>query len=126
MRMYDIALASAVIDAPIKWTDNLLSQQVVPGVISARRGVTRHFSYPTLVRLAIIRQLHTNFGTSVSDAVRIADALSESHSHHYAAGQLRLTVDTAALEQALHQRLQDALESGPARKRGRPPKPGGK
>ena len=29
MRSYDIAIASLTIDAPAKWTDNLLSQHAV-------------------------------------------------------------------------------------------------
>ena len=126
MRLYDIGLASFAIDAPLKWTDNLLSQHFVPGVRSIKRGVARQFSYQTLVRLAIIRQLHTSFGVSVAEAVKIADELWESDGHFYSVGPLRLILDMQALEHTLQDRLRDAHESVPVRKRGRPPKPDAK
>ena len=44
MRSYDVAVASLAIDATSKWTDNILSQHAVLGVISARRGVARRIS----------------------------------------------------------------------------------
>ena len=123
MRSYDIAIASLTIDAPAKWTDNLLSQHGLPDVVSARRGVARRISYPALVRLALIRQLHTRLGLGVGDAIRIASALLDSgDTHVHESGQLRLTFDRLGLERALDARLAEVLESAPALRRGRPPK----
>ena len=126
MRSYYIAIASLTIDAPAKWTDNLLSQHGLPDVVSARRGVARRISYPALVRLALIRQLHTRLGLGVGDAIRIASALLDSGDIHvHESGQLRLTFDRLGLERALDARLAEVLESAPAPRRGRPPKKSG-
>ena len=122
MRFYDVAVASLAIDAPIKWTDNLLCQHRLPGVVSERRGVARRISYLGLVRLALIRQLHVQLALGVGDAVRVADRLFDSGGTGvYASGQLRLSVDRPALERALDLRLTEVLESAPAPRRGRPP-----
>ena len=123
MRSYDVAIASLTIDAPTKWTDNLLSQYRLPDVISARRGVARRISFPALMRLAIIRQLHTRLGLGVGNAIRIASELLDSErSGVYESGQIRLSFDRPGLERSLNARLAEALESAPAPRRGRPPK----
>jgi hypothetical protein len=122
MRSYSIAIASLAIDAPDKWTDNLLSQHAIPDVLSSRRGVARRIAYPALVRLALIRQLHAGLGLGVGDAVRIAsDLLDSENGGVHERGQLTLRFDRAGLERALDARLIDVLESAPAPKRGRPP-----
>ncbi len=122
MRSYDVAVASLAIDAPLKWTDNLLSQHRLPDVVSERRGVARRISYSGLVRLALIRLLHVELRLGVGDAVRVADQLLDSEGTGvYESGQLRLSVDRSALERALDLRLTEVLESAPTPRRGRPP-----
>jgi hypothetical protein len=122
VRSYTVAVASLAIDAPAKWTDNLLTQHKVPDVISARRGTPRRITHAALIRIALIRQLHVSFGASVADGVRLAAHLLESLSPHlYASGQLTLTVDLAKLERDLNDRLAAVLESAPTPTRGRPP-----
>ena len=121
MRSYDVAIASLAVDAPLKWTDNLLSQHRLPDVVSERRGVARRISYSGLVRLALIRQLHVELALGVGDAVRVADQLLDSGGTGvYESGHLRLTVDRPALERTLDLRLAEVLESAPAPRRGRP------
>ncbi|MEO8621890.1 MAG: hypothetical protein ABI625_12545, partial [bacterium] len=78
MPSYDIAIASLAIDAPPKWTDNVLSQHTIPDVVFARRGVARRIGHAALVRLALIRQLHVSLGLGVADAVRVASDLLDS------------------------------------------------
>ena len=122
MRSYNVAVASLAIDAPARWTDNLLSQHAIPDITLAKRGVSRRISYPALVRLALIRQLHAGMGLGVSDAVRIADRLFDSGGTGvHASGHLRLTFDRLELERSLDARLADVLETAPAPRRGRPP-----
>ena len=122
MRSYDVAVASLAIDAPSKWTDNLLTQHTIPHVISARRGIPRRITHPALIRIALIRQLHASLGVSVADAVRIAAHLLESEAPAvYESGQLTLLVDLRRLERELNERLARVLESAPAPRRGRPP-----
>ena len=115
MRSYDVAVASLAIDAPAKWTDNLLSQHTIPNVLSEHRGVARRITHHALVRIAIVRQLHVRLGVSVADAVRIAAQLLDSRpAGVHASGQLTLTLDLEELERALDARLAEVLESAPA------------
>lgn len=126
MRSYDVGIAALAIDAPAKWADNLLSQHTLPDVISARRGVARRISYPALVRLALIRQLHSRLGLGVGDAIRVASKLLDSEGTGvHESGQLRLTFDRPGLERTLDARLAEVLESAPAPRRGRPPRKAG-
>lgn len=123
MRRYNITAAALAIGAPRKWTDNILSQHDIPDVLSVRQGVPRRISYPALVRLTVIRQLHAELGIGVSDAIRIAARLLDSgQGAVLAVGQLRLFIDQVALRQAVDARLAMALESAPSPKRGRPPR----
>ena len=123
MRSYDVAIASLAIDAPTKWTDNLISHYRLSGIVSERRGISRRISHGGLVRLALVRQLHTGLGLGAGDAVRVAQELLESGGTGvYASGQLRLTIDLPALERALDARLAEVLESAPTPRRGRPPR----
>lgn len=123
MRSYDVAAASLAIQAPLKWTDNLLSQHLVDGVISARRGVARRISRIAILRIAIIRLLNADAGMSVTDSVRIASALLDSETSVVPlAAHISIRLDRAAIERDLDARLQDVLESAPAPRRGRPPR----
>ena len=122
MRSYTVAVASLAIGAPARWTDNLLSQHPLPDVVSHHRGVARRISYPALVRLAVIRQVHVGLGIGVGDAIRVAARLLDPDGTGvYSSGQMHLTVDRHALESALQSRLAAVLESAPMPRRGRPP-----
>ena len=123
MRFYDVAVASLAIEAPTKWTDNVLSQFKVPEVISSHRGVARRIPYSAVVRLAIIRALSRDVGLTVAGAVQLADRLLQpDHQTGVSLGSLRIACDLAALERELGARLADALESAPRPRRGRPQK----
>jgi hypothetical protein len=123
VRSYNVTVTSLAVDAPVKWTDNLLSQHTIPNVLSAHRGVARRITHQALVRIAIVRQLHVRLGVSVADAVRIAEQLLFDFRPIgvHTSGQLTLTLDLAELERQLDIRLADALESAPSIRRGRPP-----
>jgi hypothetical protein len=122
VRVYDIAVASLAIDAPSKWTDNVLSQHDVPGVSSARRGVTRRIPYHALLHLALTHDLHVSLGMSVRDALELArQLLSADVTSEARRGPVRITLDRTLLERVLERRLREALESAPAPRRGRPP-----
>jgi hypothetical protein len=123
MRSYDVGIASLVVHAPRKWIDNLLSQHVVPEILQERRGVARKIPYGALVRLALVRELHSTLGTSVREALVLADSLLDpSGGGVHVRGHLRVTFDRSTLEQALDERLREALESAPVLRRGRPPR----
>ena len=126
MRSYDIAVTSLVIEAPVKWTDNLLSQHQIPDVVSARRGVARRIPHSTLVYLAVVRRLHHILGLGARDAVRCTTLLlaggGTCDAGVHEAGPITLSIDLADIERQVDRRLQEVLESAPAPRRGRPPK----
>lgn len=121
MRSYDVTVASLAIDAPLKWTDNVLSQHEVPGVATARRGVTRRIPHATLLHLALTRELHAILGLSVRDALPLArQLLSAGGELGIQRGAVRILVDRTLLDRSVERRLRDALESAPTPKRGPP------
>ena len=122
MRSYTVAIASLAIDAPVRWTDNILSQYDIPEVVSVRRGVARKLTHSAVIRLAIVRQLHTELGIGVGDAIRLTAALLDSNpAGMLASAHLTLSVNRLLVEHSVNSRLADALESSPNRRRGRPP-----
>jgi hypothetical protein len=121
MRSYDVAIASLAIGASNKWTDNILAQYSIPDVQTAARGVTRRIFHPALVRLAVIRELHTRLGMSVADAVRVAADMLDADAGVHQTGHLRVMLDYEGLIRALDARLAEALETAPTPRRGRPP-----
>jgi hypothetical protein len=122
MRFYSVAVAALAIDAPLKWTDNLLAHHAIAEVAHRRRGVARGISWHALVRLAVIRELHVRLGCAVRDAVALSGhLLDHAHGSSLPAGVLAISLDRNSLERDLHSRLRDALESAPRPRRGRPP-----
>jgi hypothetical protein len=122
VRFYSVAVAALAIDAPHKWTDNLLSQHDVAEVAHRRRGVARGITWQALVRIAVIRELHVRLGCAVREAVALTGHLFDSPDEgSLQAGALAIVLDRDALERDLHARLKDALESAPRPRRGRPP-----
>jgi hypothetical protein len=125
VRFYDIAVASLAIDAPLKWTDNVLSQHDVAGVTQARRGIARRIPHATLLHLALTRELHAALGLGVRDALQLAhQLLSPAGAAGVQRGSIRLMLDRPLLERAVERRLRDALESAPSPRRGRPARRG--
>jgi hypothetical protein len=123
MRNYDVAVASLAIDAPVRWTDNVITQHHLEGVVAARRGVTRKISHAAVLLLAVARELHAEAGLSVRDALdRAAQLLATTSASVPMSGHLRVTLDRSGLEERLALRLRDALESAPTPRRGRPPR----
>ena len=119
MRVYDVAVASLAIDAPQKWTDNVLSQHDVPGIDVARRGVARRIPHATLLHLALTRELHAILGLSVRDALPLAQRLlSAEGNQEVRRGSVRLVLDRDHLDRTVERRLRDALESAPMPRRG--------
>jgi hypothetical protein len=119
MRVYDVAVAALAIDAPLKWTDNVLSQHEVAGVASARRGIARRIPHATLLHLALTRELHATMGLSVRDALPLArQLLSADGDLGVQRGATRVVLDRALLERAVDRRLREALESAPTPRRG--------
>ena len=125
MRLYSVALTALAIDAPQKWTDNLIAHHDLPDVRSQKRGIARGVSWQGLVRIALIRDLHVALGCGVREAVALSDVLLRAPSGRAAIGRWStLGFERDTLEQDLQRRLADALESAPRPRRGRPPRRG--
>ena len=121
MRLYSVTVASLAVDAPSKWTDNLIVHHDIPDVRSRTRGVARGVSWAGLVRIALVRELHVALGCGVREAVALSDALLQSPAGNLKVGRWSaIAVDRHALEQDLQRRLAEALESAPRPRRGRP------
>jgi hypothetical protein len=121
-RLYSLAVASLAIRAPVKWTDNLLSQHPIPEVHRVTRGVARGITWSALVRLALVRALHMGLGCAVHRAVALSsDLLASPSGSAWREGGITLDFDRPAFERALQSRLAEALEMAPRPRRGRPP-----
>jgi len=121
LRLYSVAVASLAVDAPTKWTDNLIAHHDIPEVRSRTRGVARGVSWAGLLRIALIRELHVALGCGVREAVALSDVLLQSPTGNLRAGRWStLAVDRLALEQDLQRRVAEVLESAPRPRRGRP------
>lgn len=122
MRLYSVALASLAVNAPLRWTDNLLTLHDIEDVRSETRGVARKIGYSALLRLAVIRDLHSRLGLGVGDAVALSARLLEPDAGaQIDLGCFRLSLDLPSLQQSLQDRLRDVIESAPQPRRGRPP-----
>ena len=121
MPLYSVGIASLVIKAPTKWTDNVLTHHHLPEIASTNRGADRGIPHSGLVRLAIIRLLHQDLGLGVRDAVRISlEMYNGDGLCMYRRGPISLAIDGLAVERSVETRLAEVLESAPVRRRGRP------
>ena len=120
VRLYNVAVTSLAVEAPVKWTDNLIAHHDIPEVRSSRRGVARGVSWSGVVRIAVIRMLHLELGCGVLEAVALADALLRDPNGRVVLGRLTLAVDRVTVEREVQARLADVLESAPRPRRGRP------
>jgi len=121
LRLYSVAVTSLAVQAPLKWTDNLLSHHDLQGVQGKTRGVARGVSWKALVHIALVRELHVRLGCAVRDAVSFASSILESPASALEAGpHLMISFDRARFEHDLHRRLSEALEIAPRPRRGRP------
>ena len=121
MRLYSVAVASLAVDAPLKWTDNLISHHRISDVRSRSRGVARGVSWAGVMRIALIRALHVHLGCGVREAVILSGGLLRGSEGTLTLGEwLTLAIDRDALERDVQRRLVEALESAPNPRRGRP------
>lgn len=121
MRFYTVAIVSLAIDAPVKWTDNILSHHEIAEVVAEKRGIARRIPHRALLRLALIRQLQQEVGVGAREAVTISATLLGAGAREVRVGSsVSLRLDVPSLEQLVAVRLQAALESAPAPRRGRP------
>ena len=121
MRLYSVAVTSLAVDAPLKWTDNLIAHHPIPDVRSRSRGIARGVPWAGVVRIALIRALHLQLGCGVREAVALSGGLLRSSDGTLTLSKwVTLALDRDALERDVQRRLVEALESAPTPRRGRP------
>lgn len=121
MRSYTVASASFVLNAPLKWLDNVLSRHSVPGVQQLVPGADRRVSAEAMDRLQIVRSFNVDLGIAVPAALVLAERVLADPNHCLSLGPgLELRLSHAVLRGELEAR---AAESSVAqqRRRGRPP-----
>lgn len=123
---HGVRVAAIVLDAPVKWVDNVLSHHELPGVVRAERGVARRIDDAGLLALALCRLLSGELGVPLARAVVLAagavTARESSAGHIAVSPGLSLHLALDAIEHRLRSRIPDAIEAVAHVRRGRPPR----
>jgi hypothetical protein len=120
-RAYTVATAALALDVPSKWVDNILSHHTVRGVEQQRQGVSRKLGIDGLLVLALTTFLIQELGAPAPKAIGIAEALLGNKGRYQSPGGLSLSLDLSAFQIGLLERLENAVETAPVPRRGRPP-----
>lgn len=120
-RAYTVAAAALAVGTSIKWLDNVLSHNRVPGVTQERQGVSRRLTVEGLLVLALAVLLIQELGVPTPRAIALAGDLANNEGRHMAKEGLNLDLNLASFRTRLLERLETAVEVAPAPRRGRPP-----
>jgi hypothetical protein len=120
-RAYTIATAALALGTSVKWLDNVLSHNRVPGVAQERQGISRRLTVEALLILALAVLLIQELGLPTSKAITLAEGLTRNDGRYSAHQGLNLNLDLAPFRLQLLERLENAVEIAPIPKRGRPP-----
>ena len=120
-RAYTIATAALALEVSVKWLDNVLSHNRVPGVAQERQGVSRRLTVDGLLVLALTVLLIQELGVPTTKALSLAEDLAKNEGRYLARQELNLNLDLASFRAHLLESLEKAVEVAPVPKRGRPP-----
>lgn len=120
-RAYTITAAALALGTSIKWLDNVLSHNRVPGVSQRRQGVSRRLSVEGLLVLAIAVLLIQELGMPTPRAIAFAEDLAQNEGSYTGQQGLNLTLDLTSFRVQLLEKLEGAVEIAPTPRRGRPP-----
>jgi hypothetical protein len=120
-RAYTIATAALALGTSIKWLDNVLSHNRVPGVAQERQGISRRLTVEGLLVLALAVLLIQELGLPTSEAIALAADLARNEGRYAARQGLNLGLDLSSFRARLLERLENAVEIAPIPRRGRPP-----
>jgi hypothetical protein len=121
-RAYTIATAAFALGTSVKWLDNVISHNRVPGVVQERQGISRHLTVEGLLVLALTVLLIQELGLPTVKAIALAEDLAKRGGRHIAQQGLNLGLDLPAFRARLLENLENAVEIAPVPKRGRPPR----
>ncbi len=121
-RAYTVAAAALALDMPLKWLDNVLSHNQVPGIHQSRQGVARRLTIEGLLILTIATLLIRELGVPLASALKLAQRMAVGDGTHTSPAGVRIQLHLEALKARLLERLANAVEIAPSPKRGRPAK----
>ena len=127
MRAYTVATAAVTLGMPVKWLDNVLSQNQIDGVVRLRQGVSRRLTPRAMLVLDIAVRLIRTFSVPVPVALSLAARLMREGNDQDgidAGDGLVISIDIHRIEADLMDRLAHAVEIAPSPRRGRPPRKG--
>jgi hypothetical protein len=119
-RAYTVATAALALDMPPKWVDNVLSHHTVPGIVQERQGVARKLSIDGLLVLAITTLVIQELGVPLPKAIAIAEGLLREKGRYESPQGFSLILDLSTFRANLLERLENAVETAPVPRRGRP------
>jgi hypothetical protein len=120
-RAYTVATAGLALGVPAKWIDNTLSHHRVAGVTQKRQGVSRRLTIEGLLVLSVALVLTAELGSSLGNALDIAQGLVVSGGTLRLSSGITMELDLQTLKDRLLGRLEHAVEVAPLPRRGRPP-----
>ncbi len=121
-RAYTIATAALALGTSSKWLDNTLSHYRVEGVAQRKQGVARRLTIDGLLILSVTLALTEELGSSVADAIDLAQKLIAARGRFASPQGLRIELDLQEFRGRLFSQLEHAVEVAPLPRRGRPPK----
>src|ERR1700681_4830637 len=92
-RAYTIATAALALGTSVKWLDNVLSHNRVPGVTQERQGVSRRLTVEGLLVLALALLLIQDLGVPTPRAIALAEDLAQNEGRHIIREGLKLDLD---------------------------------
>ena len=120
-RAYTVAAAALALGTSVKWLDNVLSHNRVPGVSQERQGVSRRLTVEGLLVLAMAVLLIQELGMPTPRAIALAEDLAHNEGRYTVQQGLNLALDLTAFRALLLEKLEAAVEIAPVPRRGRPP-----
>jgi hypothetical protein len=121
-RAYTIATAALALGTSVKWLDNILSHNRVPGVDQERQGISRRLTVEGLLVLGLTALLIQELGLPTAKAITLAENLAKYEGRYSAQHGLSLSLDLRSFRLQLLESLESAVEIAPVPKRGRPPR----
>ncbi len=120
-RAYTVTTAALALGTSVKWLDNALTHNRVPGVTQERQGIARRLTVEGLLILGLAVLLIQELGLPTQKAIVLAGDLANNEGNYLAQQGLNLTLDLTSFRARLLERLEKAVEIAPVPKRGRPP-----
>src|SRR6202171_806414 len=112
-RAYTIATAALALGTSVKWLDNVLSHNRVPGVAQERQGISRRLTVEGLLVLALAVLLIQQLGLPTSKAIALAEDLARHEGRYSTQQGLNLGLDLPSFRIRLLESLENAVEIAP-------------